>query len=154
MFLGQNYRNIIHEVLPPTLHITIVSGIWLMAKSSHQIQMNEGLKKQIILQLNFVHQFLSLSAVPKAVMITQLSDLSSTSFRVPSLQLCFVAQLCLTLCDPMSLPGSSVHWDSPGKNTRVGCHVLLQGIFPTQGLKPGLPHGRRILHQLPGKPLL
>ena len=27
-------------------------------------------------------------------------------------------------------------WDSPGKNTRVGCHALLQGIFPTQGLNP------------------
>ena len=31
-----------------------------------------------------------------------------------------------------SLPGSSVHGDSPGKNTGVGCHALLQGIFPTQ----------------------
>ncbi len=31
------------------------------------------------------------------------------------------------------LPGSSVHEDSPGKNTEVGCHVLLKGIFPTQG---------------------
>ena len=43
-------------------------------------------------------------------------------------------QSCLTLCDPMdcSPPGSSVHGDSPGKNTRVGCHVLLQSIFPTQ----------------------
>ena len=30
-------------------------------------------------------------------------------------------------------------WDSPGKNTRVGCHFLLQGIFPTQGSDPGLP---------------
>ena len=27
-------------------------------------------------------------------------------------------------------------WNFPGKNTRVGCHFLLQGIFPTQGLKP------------------
>ena len=46
----------------------------------------------------------------------------------------------LTLYDPMddSLPGSSVHGDSPGKNTGVGCHSLLQGIFPTQGLNPGL----------------
>ena len=35
-----------------------------------------------------------------------------------------------------SLPGSSVHGDSPGKNTGVGCHFLLQGIFPTQGLNP------------------
>ena len=31
-------------------------------------------------------------------------------------------------------------WDSPGKNTRMGCHFLLQGIFPTQGSNPGLPH--------------
>ena len=49
-------------------------------------------------------------------------------------------QLCPTLCDPMdsSLLGSSVHGDSPGKNTGVGCHFLLQGIFPTQGLNLGL----------------
>ena len=31
-------------------------------------------------------------------------------------------------------------WDSPGKNTGVGCHFLLQRIFPTQGLNPGLLH--------------
>ena len=45
-----------------------------------------------------------------------------------------VAHLCLTLCDPMycSPPDSSVHGDSPDKNTRVDCHALLQGIFPTQ----------------------
>ena len=43
-----------------------------------------------------------------------------------------VTQMCLTLCDPMgySLPGSSVHGNFPGKNTGVGCHALLQGIFP------------------------
>ena len=43
--------------------------------------------------------------------------------------LCLVAQSCLTLCDPMncSPPGSSVHGDSPGKATGVGCHALLQG---------------------------
>ena len=37
------------------------------------------------------------------------------------------AQSWLTLCDPMdySLPGSSVHGHSPGKNTGVGCHALL-----------------------------
>ena len=33
-------------------------------------------------------------------------------------------------CSP---PGSSVHGDSPGKNTGVGCHALPQGIFPTRG---------------------
>ena len=49
-----------------------------------------------------------------------------------------VAQSCLTLCDPMdcSPPGSSVHGDSLSKNTGVGCHALLQGIFPTEGIKP------------------
>ena len=31
-------------------------------------------------------------------------------------------------------------WDSPGKNTRAGCHFLLQGIFPIQGSNPGLSH--------------
>ena len=44
-----------------------------------------------------------------------------------------------------SLPGSSVHGDSPGKNTDMGCHALLQGIFPNQGSNPGLPHCRWIL---------
>ena len=47
-----------------------------------------------------------------------------------------------------SLPGSSVHGDSPGKNTGVGCQFLLQGIFPTQGLNPGLPHCTLILYHL------
>ena len=48
-------------------------------------------------------------------------------------------------CSP---PGSSVHGDSPGKNTGVGCHALLQGIFPTQRLNPGLPCYRWILYWL------
>ena len=54
--------------------------------------------------------------------------------------LCLVTPSCLTLCDPKdcSLPGSSVHGDFPGQNTGVVCHVLLQGIFPTQGENPGL----------------
>ena len=47
-------------------------------------------------------------------------------------------------------------WDSPGKNTGVGCHFLLQGIFLTQGSNPHLLHCRRIFFvtELPGKPTL
>ena len=45
-------------------------------------------------------------------------------------------------------PGSSVHGDCPGKNIGVGCHALLQGIFLTQGLNPGLPHCRWIIYHL------
>ena len=48
----------------------------------------------------------------------------------------------------LSLPGSSVHGDSPGKNTGVGCHALLQGIFPTQRSNSGLRHGSQILYHL------
>ena len=63
--------------------------------------------------------------------------------------LCLDTQSCPTLCNSLdcSPPGSSVHGDSAGKNTGEGCHALLQGIFPTQGLKPGLPHCRPISAQ-------
>ena len=57
-----------------------------------------------------------------------------------------VAQLCPTLCDPWDCP-----WNSPGQNTGVGNLSLLQGIFPTQGSSPGLPHCGRILYQLSHK---
>ena len=64
--------------------------------------------------------------------------------------LCLVTQSCPTLCEPIdcSPPDSSVLGDSSGKNTGVGCHALLQGIFSTQGSNPGLPHCRRILYRL------
>ena len=54
----------------------------------------------------------------------------------PCFLLCLVTRLGPTLCHPMdcSLLGSSVHGDSPDKNTGVGCHAFLQGIFPTQGM--------------------
>ena len=60
------------------------------------------------------------------------------------------AQSCPTLCDPMAFspPGSSISGIFPGKNTGVGCHFLLQGIFPTQGSNPGLPHSRQTLYPL------
>ena len=63
---------------------------------------------------------------------------------------CLLAQSCLTLWNPMdcSPPGSSAHGDSPGQNTGAGSPFLLQGIFPTQGLNPGLPNFRRILYHL------
>ena len=62
-----------------------------------------------------------------------------------------VTQSCPTLCDPMdySLPGSSVHGILQAKqNTGVGSRSLLQRIFPTQGLNPGLLHCRQILFLL------
>ena len=54
-----------------------------------------------------------------------------------------VTQSCPTLCNSP--------WNSPGQNTGVGSLSLLQGIFPTQGLNPGLPHRRHIFYQLSHK---
>ena len=67
----------------------------------------------------------------------------------PCAVVCLVVQSVWLLwtkgCSP---PGSSVHEDSPGKNTGVGCHALLQGIFPAQGSNPPLPHCRWIFYHL------
>ena len=91
-----------------------------------------------------------------------------------SVQFSSVTQSCLPLCNPRdcSTPGLPVHhqlleftqtqvhwvgdaiqpshplWNSPGQNPGVGSHSLLQGIFPTQGSNPGLPHCRWIVYQL------
>ena len=84
-------------------------------------------------------------------------QLSSPSFlHLPLLQECEsrhvadtrdvkVAQSCPTLCDTIDLYSP---WDSPGQNTGVGNLFLLQGIFPTHGWNPGLPHYSQILYQL------
>ena len=53
-----------------------------------------------------------------------------------------VTQSCPTLCNPHGLWPARLlcPWNSPGKNTGVGCHSLVQEIFATQGLNPGLLH--------------
>ena len=55
-----------------------------------------------------------------------------------------VTQSCPTICESMLL----CPWNSPGKNTGVDCHSLLQGIFQTQGSNLDLPHCRQILYHL------
>ena len=58
-----------------------------------------------------------------------------------------VAQSCPTLCDPMdcSLPGSSLHGILQARVLEWDVIFLLQGIFPTQGSNPGIPHSRQML---------
>ena len=56
-----------------------------------------------------------------------------------------VTQLCLFFVTPWTIP-----WNSPGQNTGVGSLSLLQGIFPTQGSNPDLPHCR--WNSLPAEP--
>ena len=70
--------------------------------------------------------------------------------------LCWVAQSCPTLWDrrDCSPPGSSVLGDSPGKNTGVSCHALLQGNLRSPGIEPGSPALQvdSLPAELPGKP--
>ena len=73
--------------------------------------------------------------------------------------LCLVTQLYSTLCDSMncSPPGFSVHGDSPGKNTGVSCHALLQGMAGGRGQllpNPGIEPRSLALHEdsLPSEP--
>ena len=66
-------------------------------------------------------------------------------------ELCCCSLLTSVVSDPVRPCGPQPSrllcpWDSPGKSTGVGCHALLQGIFPTQGSNLCLLHGRQILY--------
>ena len=58
------------------------------------------------------------------------------------------SESCSVVSDSLQSHGLYSKWNSPGQNTGVGSLSLLQGIFPTQGLNPGLPHCRLTLYQL------
>ena len=66
--------------------------------------------------------------------------------------LCYIAtcdcESCLVVSNSLWPHGLYSPWNSPGQNTGVGSHSLLQRMFPTQGWNPGLPHCRQILYQL------
>jgi len=72
---------------------------------------------------------------------TRLSDWSDLIWSDLMIGGGLVAKSCPTLCDPRHF----CPWAFPGKNTGVGCHILLQGIFPTQGSNLGLLHCSQIL---------
>ena len=71
------------------------------------------------------------------------------SWRVALPVRVLTTQWCLTL-PPHELQPTRLlcPWNSPGKNIGVGCHLLLQGIFPTQGSNPSLLHCWQILYHL------
>ena len=87
--------------------------------------------------------------MPSGKSLAQCLAYGGYSLQCPC-EVCLVTQSYQTPYDSMdcSLPGSSVHGDSQGKNTGVRCYALFQGIFPTQGSNPGLPHCGRIPYQL------
>ena len=60
----------------------------------------------------------------------------------------FKCESCSVVSDSLWHHGLYSSWNFPGQNTGVNSCSLLQGIFPTQGLNPGIPHHRGILYQL------
>ena len=103
----------------------------------------------------FPHANLAFQAISRPLLsqVGGVGPRCSTALAGPLCAACLGAQLCLhrlfvfaqTLCNVMDFSPSG---SSLGKNTGVGCHALLQGIFPTQELNPGLPHCRRIFYCL------
>ena len=61
------------------------------------------------------------------------------------------SESCSVVSDSSQPHGLYSPWNSPGQNTGVGSLSFLQGIFPSQGSNPGLPHCRQILYQLSHK---
>ena len=106
--------------------------------------------------LPLMHKSLNLG--DPGILLASLSQLYLFDFSILFLPLLFfflifvkvwVAQSCLTLGSHELQPTRLLcPWDFPGKNTGVECHSLLQGIFPTQGLNPGLLHCRQFLYLL------
>ena len=76
------------------------------------------------------------------------TDLGSSSFSVISFCLFILFMGFLVMSDSLRPHGLCSPWNSPGQNTGVGSLSLLQGIFPTWGSNPGLPHCRHVLYHL------
>ena len=74
---------------------------------------------------------------------SSLTEMEQQAFAKPKSQLLGCVQLSVIPCMQPARP--LCPWDSPGRNTGMGCLSLLQGIFPTQGLNPGLQHCRQLL---------
>ena len=80
----------------------------------------------------------------KCIWLSEISQFEKAAYHVKV----SVTWWYLTLCDTMDPTRLLCPWNFPGKNTGVGCHSLLQWIFPTQGLNLGLLHCRQILYHL------
>ena len=86
----------------------------------------------------------------KKLIVTTQKQRQEVIYKMLETKLVLVTQSCLALCNPIDCGplDSSVHEISPGKNTGVSSHSLLQVIFLTQGSNPGLLHCRHVLYHL------
>ena len=81
------------------------------------------------------------------IMFTKLTKQCYKTTNLHSFYNIFESESHPVMSDSLQTHGLYSPWNSPGQNTGVGSLSLLQGIFPTQGLNPGLLHCRQILYQ-------
>ena len=140
------------RLVPLSLHMcTIISkrqtwGHWSFTKGSSSESFNSD--HQIMHLVSYLEFSLIWSSSPDFIfmaltLLKLIREVIFISWKWKSLSHAW-------LCGPMncSPPGSSVHGDSPGKSTGVGCHFLLRGIFLTHGSNLGLLQCRQILYCL------
>ena len=123
----------------------LVQSQWLLSGRAQLVPRSPEPANRWIVLPDVALPWIQTSTQPNLnVSLFNKSPFPTPTVTIPPLYpaLCLVIQSRPTLCDPMdwSLPGSSVHGDSPDKNNEVGCRALLQGIFPIQGSNPGLQH--------------
>ena len=94
---------------------------------SHEMQRCLLLGRKGMTNLDSILKSRGITLPTKVSLVTAHSLVPSTS-KFTAAATAKSLQLCPTLCDPIdgSPPGSPLPWDSPGKNTGVGCHFLLQ----------------------------
>ena len=114
---------------------------WVASFHPHG-SLSGGARTQLLWELNEVPKVTELEWRWAGGRYGSLRHGDPGSFHLTACVLLFVTQW--TVAHQAAL---SVHGDFPGKNTGVGCHPLLQGIFQTQELNQGLLHCRWILHK-------
>ena len=111
---------------------------WILYQLSHKGKpKNTGVGSLSLLQWIFLTQELNRGLLHCRQILYQLSYWGSPVQFSRSV-----------VSDSLRPHGPSSPWDSPGQSTGVGSLSLLQGIFPTQGSNPGLPHCRQTLYPL------
>ena len=104
----------------------------------------------LVTELRFHKHLMQRPRTPQKKMLNSLT----VNFKISPFSsfyfwhLCYESESSSVVSDSLRPHGLYSPWNSPGQNTGVSSLSLLQGIFPTQGSNPGLPHYRWILYQL------
>ena len=124
---------------------TLVSTILFSTK--WDIQYSSDYKNDVGNSTQLNHQILSTLSPSKAsIQLKRCYLVNETSFYVLMMRRSVMSDSLR----PHGLQPTRLlcPWDFPGNSTRVDCHFLLQGIFPTQQSNPGLPHCKQMLYHL------